>query len=87
MTRENKTILVAVWPDGHRHEVRKVHGFWEYGTNRAGYPLTAAKRDAENYDGVKFHREPNPRYREPDVLDRFAGELHKLLTYNVRNPK
>ena len=79
MTRQNKTILVAVWPDGHRHVVRKVYGHWEYGTNRAGYPLAAAKRDAENYDGVKFHREPNPRYREVPPHNIVAQKLNKIL--------
>ena len=79
MTRQNKTILVAVWPDGYRHEVRKVYGAWEYGPNCQGYPLRDTIWQAENLEGVKFHREPNPRYREVPPHNIVAQKLNKIL--------
>lgn len=87
MTRQNKTILIAIWPDGQRHVVRKVGKMWRYGEGVFGFPLASVIHDSEKYYGVKFHREPNPSYREPDVLDRVARELHKILGPNTRRAK
>lgn len=70
MNTRNKTIPVAVYPDGRTFRIRKSHGVWMWRHDSGSYPFSAAVENVER-EGGRVERHPNPNYR-PDPLPHFS---------------
>lgn len=74
-TRRNKTIPVAVWPDGRTYVIRKRGKYWWWAHDRGSYPYSAAVENVER-EGGRVERRPNPQY---DPLYTFHSIMGRVL--------
>lgn len=64
----NKTISVAIYPDGKEYIIRRERLGWNFEINSWSSHYDSAVRQVE-LKGGRVERRPNPDYKEPDVMD------------------